>query len=138
MTAPVLNDDERMRAKHHLGYINATAAQAFSFGIIQQLEVQSQCEAALDKLLPVALPKFQQLLCALDNIECTVFGTTDLAQLDSIAEIKVNRMMLKELRERYKLAQQALANMIGTIPNVWDQREWLMQGGAGVNVPVVG
>lgn len=134
----ILNDNERMRAKHHLGYINATAAQAFSFGIIAQLEVQSQCEAALDNLLPVALPKFQQLLCALDKIECTVFGTTDLAQIESVAEIKVNREMLKELRERYRLAQESLANMIGTIPNVWDQRSWLMVGGGGINVPVFG
>jgi hypothetical protein len=134
--AAVIPEEEKVRARYHLGYGSYTAGQAFAFGHVASIEPHNQCDAALNNLLIHAYAKFQQLLCVLDGIECEVYGTSDLASIDSVAEVKVNRMMLKELKQRYQLAQQNLANLLGCIPNVWDQRQWMIQG-SGVNVRVM-
>lgn len=135
-TATILSKEDKMRARYHLGYGSYTEGQAFAFGIITSVEPWAQAQAALDRMLPEAVSKFRQLINVLECIECEVYGTTDLATIESTSDVKVNRNMLKELRERYQLAQQGLSNLIGCIPNVWDQRQWLARGG-GLSVPVL-
>jgi len=92
-------------------------------------------EGALDVLLPAAYPMFYQLLDRMDCIECEVFGGSDLADVDSMGEIHINRKRLSEKAQYYLIAQQSLANLLGVIPNPWDQRSWLGGGGV-INVPV--
>ena len=132
--AAVIPESEKVRARYHLGYGSHTMMQAFAFGEIASIEPRGQIEGALNNILVEAYPKFQQILCVLDTIECEIYGTSDLASIDSVAEVKVNRQMLKELKQRYQLAMQNLANLIGCIPNVWDQRTLMASGGLNVRV----
>jgi len=134
--AATLAEQDKVRARHHLGYLNVEQAQTFVLGVPAGLQTQFVIEGALNRLLPQALPKFTQFLDQLDCIECELFGGIDLASVNSIAEIEVRPERRKELAGYYKVAQQALANLLGIVPNPYDQREWL--GGDVVNVSVIG
>jgi hypothetical protein len=74
------------------------------------------------------------LLDTLDCIWCEVFGGIDTATIDQIAEIKINRKRLKELGQYYDLSRTALANLLGIVPNPFDQRNWWYPMGINVTV----
>jgi hypothetical protein len=130
-----ISEGDRVRVRHHMGYHNVGTAQTFQLGLPKATQIDFMIEGAMNVVLESAYPKLYQLLDRLDCIECEVFGGSDLADIDSMGEIKVNRKRLSELAQYYKIAQQALANLLGVIPNFWDQRTWLGGGGV-INVPV--
>lgn len=135
--AVVISETEKSSARHHLGYLDVEAGQTFVLGIPTAVQTQFMIEGAMNRLLPDGANRFRSLLARLDQIECQVFGGSDLADVDEIGEIKINRKRLRELAEYYKIAQQSLANCLGIVPNPFDMREWLSNG-SSVNVPVSG
>lgn len=132
--AVTIPEEDKVRARHHLGYLDVEAAQTFALGIPAAVQTQFMIEGALNRLLPQAVPKFLELLERLDCVECEVFGGIDLASIDEIAEVKISDKRLEKLARYYKLAQQSLSNLLGIVPNPWDQREWLQ--GDCINVSV--
>ena len=131
--AAIIPEEAKVRARHHTGYLGVEAAQTFNLGIPAAIQTQFMIEGALNRLLPQSLPKFMELLDRLDCIECEVFGGIDTATVEEVAEIKINRKRLKELRDYYLIAQQSLCNLLGIVANPFDQRVWL-QGGINVSV----
>ena len=130
-------EDEKASARHHLGYLQVTAAQTFVLGVPAAVQTQFMIEGALVRVLPSGEKKFRALLCRLDEIECEVFGGIDLASVESVDEIKVSADRLKELAKYYVWAQTSLANLLGVPPNPWDMRPLVQAAGAGgVNVGV--
>jgi hypothetical protein len=93
-------------------------------------------EGALNRVLEEHYSKFRQLLCRLDDVEEKVFCGVDLADVDAIDSLTVNRKRLRELAQYYKIAQEGLANLLGVPPNPFDQRSWLSMG--SINVAVSG
>jgi hypothetical protein len=135
--AQVLTEEEKAKARHHMGYLEVQSAYTFALGIPLNTQTQFMIEGALNNLLPSAYPKFRELLCRMDAMENQVYCGAELADIESIDTIKVNRMRLKEIAQMYLLAQGALGNMLGCTPNAWDQREWLSRAyGPGLNIPV--
>ena len=134
--AQVLTEDEKAKARHHLGYLQVQSAYTFALGIPLNTQTLFMIEGAFNNLLPSAYGKFKELLCRMDSVEQAIYCGLDLIDVDSIDTIKVNRMRLKEYAQTYKLAQQALANLLGTVPNPWDQREFLQMGSQSLNIPV--
>jgi hypothetical protein len=132
--AAIIAENDKVRCRHHTGYLNVEAAQTFALGVPAPVQTQFMIEGAMNRILPQALPKFLEQLDRLDCIECEVFGSIDLASITSISEIVVRPDRLKELSRYYKIAQQGLTNMLGIIPNPNDQREWLQS--AQINVSV--
>ena len=130
----IIAENDKVRARHHCGYLNVEAAQTFALGMPAAVQTQFMIEGALNRILPQALPKFLELLDRLDCIECELFGGIDLASVNTIAEIQVNPTRRKELSGYYKVAQQSLTNMLGIIANPNDGREWLMGGTLNVSV----
>jgi hypothetical protein len=135
--AQVLTEEEKAKARHHLGYLEVQSAYTFALGIPLNTQTQFMIEGSFNNLLVSAYPKFRELLCRLDSVEQAIYCGLDLIDIDSIDTIKVNRQRMKEYAQAYKLAQQSLANMLGTVPNPWDQREFLQMGSAGLNISVV-
>lgn len=135
--AVVVAQEEKVRALHHLGYQNVDAVSTFALGVPAAMQTSFMIEGAFDKISsrPGAYQKFQQLLCRCDEIENRVFCGADLADIESIGDITVNRKRVRELADYYKIAQQEIGNLLGVPPNPWDMREWL-QG--GINVSVMG
>ena len=130
----VLTEDQKARVRHHLGYVEVEYIQTFYLGVPAALPTQFAIEGALEKLLPSAAPKFNQLLCSLDKIEADVFKKVgDITDVESMGEIKINRAWLKEKWSVYLWAQKALANMLGIAPNPYDQRTF-SQGVVNVQV----
>lgn len=132
-----VSEEEKARVRHHLGFLEVQSAYTFGLGIPLNTQPQFMIEGAFNNLLASAYPKFVQLLCRLDTIENQVFCGSELADIESIDTIKVNRMRLKELAQYYKIAQQSLANLLGCPPNPWDMREWLVMSGGGLNGPII-
>lgn len=134
--AAVITEDEKARARHHLGYGEVESASTFNLGIPAAMQTAFMIEGALNRILPSAAERFRKLLCQLDATEDRVFCGTDLAEVDRIDTVEVNRQRLKELAQTYKIAQQGLANLLQVVPNPFDMREWLKMGGGGINVAV--
>lgn len=132
--AATIAENDKVRARHHTGYLNVEQSQTFVLGIPAGVQTQFLIEGALNRILPQALPKFLELLDRLDCIECELFGGVDLASITSISEIVVRPDRQKELAGYYKVAQQALTNLLGIIPNPFDQRTWLDGGAVNVSV----
>lgn len=130
----VISENDKVRARFHLGYLNVEQAQTFVLGIPAAVQTTYMIEGALNRILPQALDKFIELLDRLDCVECELWGGMDLASVNKIAEIEVNPTRRKELAGYYQVARQGLANLLGIIPNPYDQREWLQ--GAPINVSV--
>lgn len=133
--AALITEEEKDRARHHMGYLAVEAAQTFVLGIPAAVQTQFMIEGALNRILPQAAERFRTLLCRLDSVEAEVFCGMDLASVDKIDTIDIRTDRLEALAKYYKIAQQGLANLLGVPPNPFDMREWL-QGGS-INVPVL-
>ena len=134
--APV-TEDEKSRARHHMGYLQVEAAQTFVLGIPAAVQTQVMIEGAIVRILLSAYPKFQQLLCRLDEIENQIMCGLDMIDINRIDAIEINRNRLKEYAQIYCIQRSALGNLMGIIPNFWDQRSWVALGEVGgLNVSV--
>ncbi len=127
-----LTNEEKVKLRAHLGYLNVSAASTFQLGIPAGVQTQFMIEGAWEKVLPEAVPLLRILLCRCDDIEREVYGGIDLASVTKTGAIEVNPDRLKELGKYYRLAQQGIANLLGICPNPFDQREWVMAGGGRV------
>ncbi len=135
----MLTDDEIVKARHHMGYPNVSAVATYSLGIPAAMQTTFMIEGALVRVLFSAEKKFRELLDKLDRAECKVEEVLDAVVLSKAEDVEYNQDALKKVATVYKLWQQSMANMLGIVPNPFDQREWLGLGeGGGVNVPVVG
>jgi hypothetical protein len=132
-----ITDDQKMRARHHLGYLNVQAAATFQLGIPAAVQTQFVIEGAWEKILPEAMNKFEVLLCRLDQIEEELYGGIDLASVTQVGSIQVNEKRFRELGRYYRHARDSLANLMGIVPNPFDQRELVCGGGAVGNLPVL-
>lgn len=132
--AVVISEDEKSSARHHLGYLEVEAAQTFVLGVPAGVQTQFMIEGALNRMTNTGAQRFREMLCRLDSLENQVFCGVDLADVNKIGELEVNRARLPELARYYKIAQQGLANLLGIVPNPYDQREWLMTGSINVSV----
>jgi hypothetical protein len=120
-----------------LGYVQVTAVATFSLGIPAALQTTFMTESAFEKILPSGLPKFRELLDRMDCVECELWGGVDLASVNKVDEIEIRSDRVRTLATYYLIAQQALANLMGIVPNPYDQRAWLQMGGGGINVSVI-
>lgn len=134
-----LSDEEKARIRHHLGYLGVGEVSTFHLGVPAAMQTTFMLEGAWSKVLPAAEPILRQLLCRLDSIEEQVYGGSELADVLKTGSTEINPDRLKTLAGYYKLAQQSLANLFGVVPNPFDMRDWVRNGGNGpLNVPVSG
>ena len=124
-----------------MGYLNVGSASTFSLGIPAAVQTQFTIEGAWSKILPQAEPLFRKFLDRLDRIEEQIEEDTENVAVDSIDEIKLRADELRQLILRYQYWQGGLGNLLGVVPNPFDQRLWLGQGynggSGGVNVSVI-
>ncbi len=129
-----LSDEDKVKIRHHMGYLNVQATSTFVLGVPAGVQTQFMIEGAWDKVLPQAENLLRVFLCRCDEIEAKVYGGTDLADVETTGNITVNRKRLSELGQYYRIAQQGMANLLGVPPNPFDMRDWVRAGG-GMNVP---
>lgn len=136
----LVTETEKNRARYHLGYFLVESASTFALGVPAAMQTTFMVEGALDRIMttPGAVEKFRQTLERLDCIENEIMCGIDLASVDVLDTITVNKNRLRELAKYYRLFQTALAGLLGIVPNPWDQRMVIQLADGGINVPVSG
>jgi hypothetical protein len=115
-------DEDKVRIRHHMGYLNVSEVQTYSLGVPAAVETQYLIEGAMNRVLPEAEVHVFEVLSRLDAIECQMTGDLELLAVDEIGEIKVNRKEMNQLRREYRHWQWKLANALGVEPNKYDYR----------------
>ncbi len=133
----MLTDDEKVRARHHMGYLSVQAASTFQLGIPAGVQTQFMIEGAWEKILPAAENKVRVLLCRLDEIEEEIYGGIDLASVNAVGSIQVNPDRFRELGKYYRFARDSLANLLGVPPNPFALRDLAVGGSKVGNVSVL-
>lgn len=123
---------EKVKIRHHLGFLNVTNAATFSLGIPQAVETQFIIERAMDLVLVEAEVEARRHVSILDRIEGQMVEDHDLLAVEKVGEITIRKDEQNQLRKEYEYWRNALANVMGIYPNPWDKRFGINP----VNVPV--
>ena len=134
-STPILTDEERVRTRHHLGYLNVTDVQTFALGLPAAVQTQFIIEGCMDKIMPAALPQFRRILGILDLIEEQMVQDLELLAVNKVGSIDIRADEQRQLKDQYKHWQGAMCNILGAIANPYDARFGGGSGG-GINVPV--
>jgi hypothetical protein len=135
----LLTDEEKVKVRHHLGFLNVQEAYTFVLGTPAGVETQFIVEGAMNRLLPAALPLVRNLLCKCDETECQRFESQP-----NLAAAKVGNIELRGKDEQdalvrnYDYWRQALANAFGVYTNPFDKRVDQQNAGSPINVRVEG
>ena len=134
--AVTVPDESKVRARHHLGYLNVNAASTYSLGVPAMVQTQFMIEGALNAILPEAYEKFRQMLCDLDSTERAFICGLEYIDVSAIDGLTFNEGEKRTMSvfQVYKYVRSGLANLLGIAPNPYDQRELVM--GRSINARV--
>lgn len=131
-----LNDEEKVKVRHYLGYLNVQAAQTFVLGVPAGVETTFMLEGAMDRLIPAAVGECRRHLQILSQIEAQKVDNLELLQITKIGEIEVNSTgkdkEQTQLDKQFDYWANSLANLLGVIRNPFDKRK----SSNGINVRV--
>lgn len=134
-----LSAQEKVKVRHHCGYLNVQDAQTFVLGTPAAVETQFIIEGAMDRVLEAAIPELRRQLQILDGIEDQMVMNLELLQVQKLGEITVNSTGAD--REQRALIQvydrwvDSLCNLMGISRNPYDKRKGAL-GTGGMNVAV--
>jgi len=128
-----LSEAERVKIRHHLGYLNVGEAYTFVLGAPAAVETTFIIEGAMNRVLEAALPELRRLLSILDQIEEQMINDHELLAVKSLGEITVNEREQAQLTDRYDYWVAAIANILGCERNPFDKR----RASASINVGVM-
>lgn len=129
-----LTPEEKVKVRHHLGYLNVAYAYTFVYGVPAAVQTQFTVEGAMDRVLADAEPEVRRQLRILDRIEeLDVEGLEDV-EVEEIGDIKIDAKFYEKRWKQYERWRRSLANLFGIAPNPFDQR----LAALGINVPVRG
>ena len=128
-----LTNEERVKVRKALGYVQTKLATVFSLGIVTNVAYQQLAERAMDQLLPEAEDYIRQLLSRFDEIDTAIAENMDTVVATQVGNITINQDALKKHWEYYKYWRGILSNALGVPPAPDDQREQAMS----LNVPVI-
>lgn len=135
MGVDYLTPDEKVRIRHHLGYLNVDEVSTFVIGLPAGVETQFMIEGAFSRLLAEAIPQVRKLLRYCECTEEQRFGSQPNAAVKKVDNIEMGgadeQVMLAKNYDHWR---SALANMFGVVPNPFDHR----YAGGGLNIRVVG
>lgn len=124
-------EEEKVRIRHHLGYLNVGAAQTFVLGTPAAVETQFLIEGAMNRVLPAAESMVRNLVARCDLVEQQVIENQELLAVTAVGEISVQEREFEKLMQRYQYHRNALANALGIYANPFDKR---FEGGLNVRV----
>lgn len=125
-------EQEKVRIRHHLGYLNVGLVETFSLGVPSGVETSFLIEGAMNRVLPEAEQEARRHVGILDTIESYMVGDVELLAVLKIGEIEINPNEQVKLKSVYAHWQGALGNLLGIPRNPYDQRFM----NAGINIGV--
>ena len=136
----VLTEQEKVRIRHHLGYLNVQEASTFVLGTPSSVETQFIIEGAFNRVLESAVPLLRDLLGKLNATEEQMFCGQENMALLKIGEITMNSTgedrEQKELRRSYEYWKRSMANILGVMVNPFDKRTGVYRVSGGISVGV--
>lgn len=129
---PAFTEEEKVRIRHHLGYMNVSLASAFALSVPTGLRTDFLLEMSMTKVLPAAYPQARKLLAYLEQLEEQKIMDAELLAFVKVDEIEFASEEQSRVHQLYRQFQAALANLFGVAPNPYDQRE----GTSGINIGV--
>jgi hypothetical protein len=135
MGVDYLTDEEKVRIRHHLGYLNVDQASTFVIGMPTGVETQFMIEGAFSRLLAAAIPQVRKLLKYCECTEEQRFNDQPNAAVKKVDGIEMGFAEEQEmLAKNYDGWRASLANMFGVPPNPFDFK----YAGQSLNIPVRG
>lgn len=116
------SDEEKVRIRHHLGYLNVAAVQTFVLGSPAGVETQFLVEGAMNRVLPEAESMARNHIAKCDFVEAQIVENQELLAVTAVGEITVRENEYEQLLKRYHYWRNALANVLGVYPNPFDKR----------------
>lgn len=132
MPTAVLTDDQKVKVRHHCGYLGVAAAATFALGTPAAVETQFIIEGAMNRLLEESLPELERLVSICDKIEEQMVCDLELLAVTNVGEIAINPDEHRRLTTQYNYWVDALCNLMGIERNPFDKR--LQRGGINVRV----
>ena len=132
---PLPTDEEKVRCRHHLGFLNVQEAYTFVLGTPAGVETQFVIEGALNRILPAAMPLFRELLAKCDATEAQRFEDQDSLVASKVGTIDLRgREGQVAQAMQYDYWRQGLSNLLGIYVNPFDKRTDISGGGLNVRV----
>lgn len=115
-------DDEKVRIRHHLGYLNVAQGSTFVLGVPAALEPQFIIEIAMNKVLPAAEGLVRRLLANCDAAEEQIAENTQNVAATQVDEIALNDKEFEQIVKRLNYWRGGLANALAIYQNPFDKR----------------
>ncbi len=129
-----LTEQEKVKVRHHCGYLNVADAATFVLGTPASVETQFIIEGAMNRVLESALSELRRHMQILDSLEEQMVCDHELMAVKKLGEIEVNDKEQLQLTQRYNYWVDSLCNIMGVVRNPFDKR--LDSGGTGINARV--
>ena len=134
-----LSEQEKVKIRHHCGYLNVQASSTFVLGVPASVETQFLIEGAMMRIIPEAVPEVRRHLQILDQIENQAIQNLELLQITKLDTIEVNSTgpdrEQRQLTQAYDKWVNSLCNALGASRNPFDKRTSGQPGG-GLNLRV--
>jgi hypothetical protein len=127
-----LTEDDKVKIRMHLGYLNVAEAYTFVLGTPAGVETQFIIEGAMNRVLESAISQVRRFIQILDTIQEQKVNDLELLAVNKVGEIDVRNDEMKALDEQYDYWCGNLANMLGVYASPFDKRN-----GGGINVSVI-
>jgi hypothetical protein len=135
--AELLTPEEKVRVRHHLGFLQVQEVYTFILGQPAAVETQFSIETAMNKLRVEAVPLVRDLLARCDATEGQRFDDQEVLVASKVGSIELRGKDEQDgLVRNYNYWRQALANAFGAWTNPFDRRDDLT--GSGINARVEG
>ena len=108
-----LTDDEKARAKYHLGYLGAAPAASITFGMARPIQTLFLVDSALNNLLPAFDDKVRQILGVMDGVECRLVEAQDRLAAKQIDSLTLRDDEPTQLEAEYRRWGYRLADLLG-------------------------
>lgn len=130
----MLTPDEKVRARHHMGYPQVQEARTFLLGYPVSVPTMTMIEGSLDKVAPAAEGQVRRMLTIMDALEEQMLADQELLAVVKVDEIEIRQDEFDQILKQYQHWQRGLGNLLGVPPNPYDQR--FLGAGGGINVSV--
>lgn len=134
--AAVLQEEEKVRIRHHLGYLQPNPVTTIQLGFPRASQPQFLVESAMNNIPEAAIGLIRKYVAYLDNIEDRLIGSLDRLQATRLAEITLNPDEQDKLEKEYYRWAMRLADDLGVPLNVYSERFRRGASGATLSVPV--
>lgn len=123
-----LTDDEKQRARYHLGYPSLNTLASIQLGVPALTQTNFLVENNLARLMESALPQVRSILKTMDDIELKLIDSQDRLAATQLSDLYLNNNEANQLEGEYRRWGYRLSDIVGAPIYPYASR-YRMQGG---------